>query len=88
MKTIAQQLKVKDFPFEVKDKNNNVIYWENSNGYWTKNEYDSNGNESYWENSSGHWVKKKYDSNGNLIYWELSSEFNEDNKTQELTNKQ
>ena len=32
-KTIAQQLNIKDFPFEIKDKNGNRIYLENSDGY-------------------------------------------------------
>ena len=32
MKTIAQQLKVKEFPFIIKDSNGNVIYYENSDG--------------------------------------------------------
>ena len=53
MKTIAQQLNVKDFPFEIKDKNGNEIYYENSDGYWRKSEYDSNGNVIYFENSEG-----------------------------------
>ena len=30
---IAQQLKIKDFPFIIKDKNGNEIYYENSDGY-------------------------------------------------------
>ena len=68
--TIAQQLKVKDFPFEIKDKNGNVIYTENSKGYWVKREFDSNGNRIYFENSDGYWVKYEYDSNGNRIYFE------------------
>ena len=33
MKTIAQQLNVKEFPFEIKDKNGNEIYFETSNRY-------------------------------------------------------
>ena len=37
MKTIAQQLNVKQFPFEIKDKNGKVIYYEDSYGYWCKN---------------------------------------------------
>ena len=53
MKTIAQQLRVKDFPFKIKDKNNKQIYFENSDGYWWKLEYDSNNNEIYWEDSDG-----------------------------------
>ena len=53
MKTIAQELNVTDFPFEIKDKNGNKIYWENSNEDWIKREYDSNGKVIYWENSHG-----------------------------------
>ena len=32
MKTIAQQLNIKEFPFEIKDKNGKEIYYENSYG--------------------------------------------------------
>jgi len=32
MKTIAQQLKVKQFPFIIKDKKGNLIYYETSDG--------------------------------------------------------
>ena len=72
MKTIAQQLNVTDFPFIIKDKNGNQIYFESSTGFWYKNEYDSNGNIIYSEDSNGHWSKNKYDSNGNEIYFENS----------------
>ena len=51
--TIAQQLKIKEFPFIIKDSNGNKIYWESSNGYWVKRKYDSKGKEIYWENSDG-----------------------------------
>lgn len=51
--TIAQQLKIKHFPFVIKDKDGNEIYWETSDGYWSKYEYDVNGIEIYWENSDG-----------------------------------
>jgi hypothetical protein len=53
MTTIAQQLKIKEFPFQIKDSNGNRIYCETSDGYWSKAEYDSNGNEIYYENSNG-----------------------------------
>lgn len=52
MKTIAQQLNVTDFPFIIKNKNGNIIYWENDE-LWEKSEYDSNGNVIYSENSDG-----------------------------------
>jgi len=54
MTTIAQQLKIKEFPFQIKDSKGNCIYFENSNGYWIKREYDSNGKEIYFENSNGY----------------------------------
>jgi len=51
--TIAQQLKIKEFPFEIKDSKNNQIYWEDSDGDWVKSERDSKGNLIYYENSNG-----------------------------------
>jgi hypothetical protein len=53
MKTIAEQLNVKDFPFEINDKNNNRIYYEDSVGFWVKREYNKNNNEIYFEDSKG-----------------------------------
>ena len=52
-KTIAQQLNVTEFPFEINDSNDNLIYCEYSSGYWAKFEYDSNDNEIYREDSDG-----------------------------------
>ena len=51
--TIAQFLKVKTFPFIVKDDEDNLIYFEDSTGYWGKREYDDKGNEIYFEDSNG-----------------------------------
>jgi len=53
MKTIAQQLNVKKFPFEIHDSNRNKIYYENSYGSWENREYDSSNNQIYYENSYG-----------------------------------
>ena len=72
MKTIAQELNVKKFPFTIKDKNNNEIYYENSNGHWWKQEYDSNNNRINSECSNGNWVKREWNSNNNEIYYEDS----------------
>ena len=72
MKTIAEQLNVKEFPFTIKDKKSNEIYWEDSTGYWRKSEFDSKGNRIYYENSYGYWIKSEYDSKGNKIYYEDS----------------
>jgi hypothetical protein len=70
MKTIAQQLNVKEFPFVIKDSQGNQIYRENSTGYWVKKEYDSQGKEIYFEDSYGRWYKKEYDSQGKEIYFD------------------
>ena len=72
MKTIAEQLNVKEFPLEIKDSNGNEIYYEDSNGYWIKREFDSNYNLIYYEDSDGFWEKREYDSSNNQIYYENS----------------
>ena len=74
MKTIAQLLK-HDFnkgPLFLYDSNNNIIYYENSDGFWSKHEYDTKGNTIYYENSEEYWKKREYDLNGNRIYYEDS----------------
>jgi len=75
MKTIAQQLSITEFPFEIKDKNGNLIYFENSNGSWQKREFDENNNEIYFEDSYGSWQKREFDENNNEIYFEDSDGF-------------
>ena len=57
-----------------------MIYYENSNGYWIKYEYDNQGNLIYYENSDGFWEKYEYDNQGNLIYYENSDGEIEDNR--------
>ena len=54
------------------DSNDNIIYHETSNGFWSKTEYDENDNKTYQENSRGHWVRYEYDKRKNLIYRETS----------------
>jgi hypothetical protein len=71
--TIAQFLKIKDFPFTIKNENGNEIYYENSYGYWYRYEYNSNRNQIYYEDSTGYWGKNQYDSNGHQIYYENSN---------------
>ena len=73
MKTIAQQLNIKEFPFIIKDKTGNEIYSEDSNGFWYKNEFDSSGNEIYSEDSNGFWFRREFDLSGNEIYYEDST---------------
>jgi hypothetical protein len=70
--TIAQFLKITDFPFLIKDKKNKEIYREYSTGYWSKREYNLNGKEIYYENSDAYWIKREYDQNGKEIYFEDS----------------
>ena len=53
MKTIAQQLNVTKFPFEIKNHNGKLIYREDSDGYWYKWQYNTNGNKIYYETSYG-----------------------------------
>lgn len=75
MKTIAQQLNVKDFPFIIKDSQDNRIYYEDSDGYWEKSSFDSQSNRIYFEDSDCFWEKCIFDSQGNLIYSEDSAGF-------------
>jgi len=73
MKTIAQKLNVKEFPFKIKDKSGNIIYFEDSARFWCKKEFDSNNNPIYYEDYTGFWCKREYDSDGNQIYYENSN---------------
>jgi len=60
------------YPITLKDSKGNEVYYEDSDGYWYKREYDSNGNEVYYENSYNDWHKKEYDFNSNEVYHENS----------------
>jgi YD repeat-containing protein len=73
--TIAQFLNVKDFPFAIKDKNSNEIYYENSDGFWSKCEHDDKGNLIRHENSDRNWSMWEYDDEGNEIRYENSDGF-------------
>ena len=91
MKTIAQQIKW-DFKtngdLEILDKNGNVIYYENSNGDWSKYEWDTQGNHIYFETSNGYWAKREWDSQGKEIYYENSKGVIEDNRPKQCENKE
>ena len=71
MKTIAQQLKIKDFPFVINDKDGKEIYFEESDGWWIKTDYDKNI--IRFENSNNFWNKREYDAQGEIIYYEDSN---------------
>ena len=72
MKTIAELLNIKDFPFIIKDKNDNVIYNENAMYDWEKAEYNSAGQKTYSEDSEGTWAVNKYNEAGQKTYFENS----------------
>ena len=69
--TIAQQLKITEFPFTIKDARGNKIYHEWSDGTWVKWEY-ADGKQIYCEHSNGYWEKREY-ADGKLIYRETSN---------------
>jgi len=72
-KTIAQQLNITKFPFNIKDEKGNLFYYETSYEYWVKYQFDEKGNEVYFEDSNGYWIKSQYDEKGNRIYYETST---------------
>jgi phosphoribulokinase len=51
--TLAQQNGITEFPYVIKDANDNVTYYEEAGGYWSKAEYNANGKVIYYENSNG-----------------------------------
>lgn len=62
------------------DKDNNEIYYERSDCYWIKYEYNENGNLTYVKDSEGYWSKREYDDNKNEIYYEDSGGIINDNR--------
>ncbi len=70
--TIAKQLKVQNFPLIITDSQNKQIYFETSDGYWIKREYDERGNRIRFETSTGYWSICEYDEKDREIYFENS----------------
>jgi len=60
------------FPITIKDDDGNQTYYESSDGFWRRYEYDAEGKETYYESSEGFWRKSEYDTNGNQTYHEDS----------------
>ena len=56
------------------------IYFEDSSGWWSKQQYDAKGNMIYYESSYGLWAKYEYDDNNNEIYAETSGGVIRDNR--------
>jgi len=73
MKTIAQQLNIKKFPFTIKDENGNPLYYEQDNEFWCKYKWNSDGKEISYINSNGEWRDNTYDSEGRLVDYEAST---------------
>jgi hypothetical protein len=70
-KTIAQQLGITKFPFEIKE-NGRVVYFENRAKYWVKYQYDKNGNEIRRECSDLYIGISTFNKNNQLIRFEDS----------------
>ena len=43
----------------INNKNGKLIYWENSDGAWTKREWDSQDREIYYEDATGYIVDNR-----------------------------
>ncbi len=52
--TVGQLLKTKKFPLYLYDSFDNLVYYETSNGWWYREEYDENNKCIEYENSYGH----------------------------------
>ena len=61
------------FPIWIQDTNGYETYYETSNGFWNKYEYNSDGNVTYYEDSDNYWHKREYDSGGKETYFENSN---------------
>ena len=79
-KTIAQQLNITKFPFEIKCEKGKEIYYEDSEGYWTKYQFDEKGNQVYYENSTGKIIDKRPKQTVKITLDEIATKFNIDVK--------
>ena len=71
-KTIAQELNITQFPFEIKDGKGNLIYREQENGFWERWERNDYGSTIFYENSDNFWERWEYSSEGKEIYYKNS----------------
>ena len=72
-KTLTEEGIAFSFPIRIENADGNRTYYESSDGYWCKREYDADGRETYHETSDGYWCKREYDSDGNRTYYENSN---------------
>ena len=70
----------KNGDLRINDKNGNSIYFEASNGFWEKREWDSQGRLIYTEDCSGFWEKFEYNSESNCIYYKNRNGVIKDNR--------
>jgi len=85
MKTIAQQLNIEEFPFEIKDKNGRIIYYEFLDGFFARYERDERGNVCFYETSEGFSYTCEYDEDNNEIYYKNSNGTIRDNRFKKMT---
>ena len=60
------------FPIKIKNDNGKCSYYEYSNGFCSKWEYDADGNRTYYEDSNDFWAKSERDEDGHETYYENS----------------
>jgi len=60
------------FPIEIRGANGYLTYYENSDGYCERYEWDANGNLTYFEDSSDFWCRYERGANGEVTYYENS----------------
>ena len=70
--TIAQQLNITEFPFEIKTNAGLPVYTEDQNGGWYRFEYNANGEIVRYETSTGYWYTWEYNDRGMRIRYEDS----------------
>ena len=58
------------FPIEIKEANGNQTYFEDSNGYWHRQEWDDNVRATYYEDSYDYWERFERDAKGRPTYYE------------------
>jgi len=63
------------FPIEIEDYNGNQTYFEASDGYWDRYEWDDKGRATYREDSGGNWERYERDDNDRVTYLEDSDDF-------------
>ena len=77
MKKLSETLKEMGidfaFPIEIKNSKGKLTYYEGSNGFLIKHEYDSSGNTTYCEHGSGFWEEREFDSKGRETYYANSN---------------